>query len=334
MTEPLLHKLFPEVLATLPFHPLGERPTPVRELTALSTRSPLWCKDESGFGWGGWSGNKIRKLEWILPDVLRRGSDTMLTVGGLGTNWGLAAALYGRDLGLRTVLALIDQPVDDHVRQQLDRLHDSGAIIHRTHTKARTIAMAPWLLLRHSRNGRLPYLLPAGGSSPIGVLGYVETALELAEQVAAGALPEPSHIVTAVGSGGTAAGLALGLRLAGLRTRVVGVIVNDTLPLDARHIVQLAEKGERLLRSRGAQLPRVGLEPGDITMVRDWLGDGYGVVTPEALAAQQLTAREGLDLEPVYTAKAIAGLLAMDARQRFGAGPVLFLNTYGPKDSA
>ena len=89
------------------------------------------------------------------------------------------------------------------------------------------------------------------GSSPIGVLGYVETALELAAQVAEGALPEPGHVVTAAGSGGTAAGLALGLRLAGLRTRVIGVIVNDTLPLRSQNIVTLANRTAALLRSRG-----------------------------------------------------------------------------------
>ena len=214
--------------------PAGREPTPVRRLTALTAALPVWCKDESGYGEGGWGGNKIRKLEWILPDARRRGAHTLLTVGGIGTNWGLAAALYAGEQGLATALALIDQPVDDHVRAQLARLRRSGATLHFTRTKRRTVAAAPWLFLRHSSGGRLPYFLPAGGSTPVGTLGYVEAAFELAAQVASGPLPEPSHVVTAVGSGGTAAGLALGLRLAGLRSRVVGVVVNDTLRLDDR----------------------------------------------------------------------------------------------------
>ena len=166
----------PGAARTLPHVALGEGPTPVRPLTGL--RDGLWVKDESAYG-TAWGGNKVRKLEWILPDAKRRGKRTILTFGALGTNHGLATALYAREQGLRCAIALVDQPMDDHVRAQLERLRASGATLHFTHTKARTVAAAPWLLARH----RLPYVLPAGGSSPVGALGYVEGALELAEQV-------------------------------------------------------------------------------------------------------------------------------------------------------
>ncbi|WP_330231440.1 pyridoxal-phosphate dependent enzyme [Nocardia sp. NBC_00508] len=333
MTGALLHARCPEVTDTLPFIRLGTAPTPVRRCD-LGTATDLWCKDESGYGDGGWGGNKVRKLEWLLPEARRRGARTILTVGGTGTNWGLATALYGRAHGIDTALALVDQPVDDHVRAQLRRLESSGATLHFTHSKLRTLLAAPWLYLRHLRGGKRPYFLPAGGSSPIGALGYVEAAYELAAQIAAGELPEPTHIVTAVGSGGTAAGLALGLRLAGLRTRVVGVVVNDTLPLDAAHVVRLAERTENLLRSRGARFTPTGLRPEDVTMTTDWLGPGYGHTTTAARDAEQRAAAAGLQLEPVYTAKALAALLHMDATAAFGAGPVLFLDTYGPRSAA
>lgn len=329
MTDSRLHERFPELVTTLPFARLGVAPTPVRTLD-LGTKSTVWCKDESGYGSGGWGGNKIRKLEWLLPEAERRGARTILTIGGTGTNWGLAAALYGRDFGLDTALALVDQPVDDHVRAQLRRLENSGATLHFTHSKLRTILTTPWLVLRHTHGRTLPYLLPVGGSSPIGALGYVEGALELAAQIAAGELPEPTHLVTAVGSGGTAAGLALGLRLAGLHTRVVGVVVNDSLPLDAPHIITLANRAEAVLRARGAEFTSPGLHPDDVTIVRDWLGPGYGHETPAAVAANKLAAAAGLELETVYTAKALAGLIEMDTRGEFD-GPVLFLNTYGPR---
>ncbi|MCX4511145.1 pyridoxal-phosphate dependent enzyme [Streptomyces sp. NBC_01619] len=332
MSRPLLHRHFPPLADSLPHLRLGREPTPVRRLTALTATLPVWCKDESGYGEGGWGGNKIRKLEWILPDARRRGAHTLLTVGGIGTNWGLAAALYAREQGLATALALIDQPVDGHVRAQLARLRRSGATLHFTRTKRRTVAAAPWLFLRHSSGGRLPYFLPAGGSTPVGTLGYVEAAFELAAQVASGELPEPSHVVTAVGSGGTAAGLALGLRLAGLRSRVVGVVVNDTLCLDAPAIVALAGRTERLLRRRGGDVARTGLTAADVTVVRDWLGPGYGHATPEAARALALAAATtSLELEPVYTGKALAALLAMADDRRLDPGPVLFLNTNGPR---
>ncbi|MDH6706589.1 D-cysteine desulfhydrase [Kitasatospora sp. MAA19] len=334
MTRPLLHQRWPELAQSLPHLPLGDAPTPVRPLAELGCRSPLWLKDESGYGHGGWGGNKVRKLEWLLPEAHRRGARTLLTVGGLGTNWGLAAALYAPEQGLTVALALIDHPVDDHTRAQLRRLRASGATLHFLHTKTRLILAAPWLFARHSsmRHPTFPYFLPAGGSSPLGTLGYVETALELAAQVSNGLLPEPGWVVTAVGSGGTAAGLALGLRLAGLRTRVLGIVVNDTLRLDSTALNALARKSEALLRSRGAALPPVGLSSDDIRLDRGWLGPGYAHPTAEANAALNRAASDaGLALEHTYTAKALAALLDLDASGRFGDEPVLFLNTFGPR---
>ena len=208
----LLHERYPSLQERLPHLPLGDRPTPVRLLEGLSAdgRAPVWMKDDGAFGNGPWGGNKVRKLEWLLPEAQRRGR-TILTFGGLGTNWGLATALYGREHGVRTALALVDQPLDEHVAAQLERLRASGAALHFTRTKRRTVLALPWLLARHR-----PYVLPAGGSSPLGVLGYVEASFEIARQVEAGELPEPSHAVVAIGSSGSAAGLALGLRIAGL----------------------------------------------------------------------------------------------------------------------
>ena len=277
-----LHERFPELRETLPHVALGEGPTPVRPLAGLG--DGLWLKDEGPYG-SMWGGNKVRKLEWVLPDAKRRGRRTILTFGALGTNHGLATALYARDQGLRCAIALVDQPLDDHVRAQLKRLESSGATLHRTHTKARTIAAAPWLLARHRR----PYVLPAGGSSPVGALGYVETAFEIAAQVRDGALPEPARVAVAVGSGGTAAGLMLGLRLAGLRTKVLGIVVNDTLKLDHRTLTRLARRSARLLRRRGAEVQDP--EPGDLSVTRGWLGAGYGHPTPESQRAIAL-ARE------------------------------------------
>ena len=275
----------------------------------------------------------MRKLEWLIPEARRRGRGSILTFGGLGTNWGLATALYGREHGLETALALLDQPVDDHVRAQLGRLEASGARIHRTHTKARTLALLPWLLARNARGGRPPYVLPAGGSSPVGALGYVEAALEIAAQVEQGALPEPAHVVVAVGTGGTAAGLALGFQLAGLRTRVVGVVVNDQLRLDPSVLARLARRTATLLERRGAPLDRRQLELDRLELTREQIGVGYGYPTEAAGRAADRAAVEGLALDPVYTAKAMAGLLALREAGRLG-DPVLFVHTDGPRKSS
>ncbi len=323
---PYLHQRFPELAASLPHLKLSERPTPVRELGGLD----VWVKEDGRFGAGGWGGNKVRKLEWLLPDARRRGRRSILTFGGLGTNWGLATALYGREHGFETALALVDQPVDDHVRAQLARLRGSGARIYRTHTKARTVLALPWLLVRNARGGRPPYLLPAGGSSAVGALGYVEAALELAAQVGAGELPEPAHVVVPVGTGGTAAGLALGLQLAGLRSRVIGVVVNDQLRLDPAVLTRIARRTAKLLEGRGADLGSLDFGPTMLDLTRDQIGAGYGHRTEAAGAAAARAAEEGLALDPVYTAKAMAGLLALREAGRLD-GPVLFVHTDGPR---
>jgi D-cysteine desulfhydrase len=322
-----LHEIYPELRNSLGHLSLGQCPTPVSRLAGLGEGpAEIWLKDESVFGDGDWGGNKVRKLEWLIPEAERRGRSTILTVGGLGTNWGLACALYGGECGLRTVLALIDQPVDEHVRNQLERLRSSGAEIHFTHSKARTIATVPWLMLRHR-----PYFLPAGGSSPIGALGATEIALELAAQVELGEMPEPSHIVTAVGSGGTAAGLLLGFAIAGMKTKVVAVVVNDSLKLDSRTLLRLARRSERLLRSRGAEVGEVNLSSENLLVVENQMGDGYGHPTEAATKASTITAeRSNLELDPVYTAKAMAGLLQLNDG-RLGSGAVVFLDTNGPR---
>lgn len=328
---PYLHQRFPELAESLPYVRLGASPTPVRKLVGLGTRDRIWLKDDSRYGSGGWGGNKVRKLEWIIPDVLARKSKRIITVGGLGTNWGLATTLYAKQFGIDTALALIDQPVDDHVREQLARLERSGAVLHFTRSKVRTFACAPWLVVRHTTGVRLPYYLPPGGSSPLGALGYVEAALELAAQVQAGEIAEPTHIVAPVGSGGTVAGLLLGLRLAGLRTEVVAVVVNDTLPLGAREIRDLAGRAESLLRRRGADLGDVDLRSAALTVTREYLGPGYGYATAEGRAAQRVGREFGVLLDPVYTAKAFAGLLEIEAHSRGGDGPIVMLDTFGPR---
>ncbi len=326
----LLHDRFPGL--DLGHVPLGSGPTPVSRLADdLSGGGEVWLKDEGRFGDGPWGGNKVRKLEWILPEAQRRGVRTLFTVGGIGTHWGLAAALYGREHGLRTMLGLVDQPVDDHVRDQLARLERSGAELHRYRNPTRLRLAAPGLIARAAlRDRRLPWYLPAGGSNPFGALAYVETALELAEQVHAGALPEPAVLVTAVGSGGTAAGLALGLRLAGLSTRVFGVVVNDAFALDAPVIARLANRTADLLRERGAELDLAPVEPADLTMREDWLGSTYGDPTPASQQAVVDAAAAGLTLEPVYTGKALAAIRD-EVRNAAMAQPILMLHTHGPR---
>jgi D-cysteine desulfhydrase len=328
-----LYTRYPQLAASLPRLALSQGPSPVAELARLSARvggKAIWIKNDGLYGTPH-GGNKPRMLEFVLADALAKGASTILTFGGLGTNHGLATALYGRQQGLRTVLLLVDQPVDDAVRRQLCWFQQLGAILHYTGTVRRTTLLAPLLLLRYAdwRRRKLPYLLLPGGSTPMGTVGYLNAALELADQVAAKELPEPETIVVALGSGGTAAGLALGLRLTGLRSRLLAIRISDRLPLSPETVSRLANRTARLMRRRGAALPSAKIEPAAITVLSDWLGEGYGYPTPEGEQAQALLQEtEGLTLDLTYTAKTMAALLALLEDGRLGEGPTLYWHTY------
>ena len=317
--------------ARLPRVSLGSGPTPVRPLDALEGAARVWLKDDGAYS--RFSGNKARKLEWLLGDARRRGRSTVITGGALGTNHGLATALFGRELGISTVLVLVPQPVDRHVELQLGRMAAAGAEIHRARGPLRALAFAGCLICARAARGRgLPYLILPGGSTPRGCVGYVEAGLELGEQVRSGAVPEPSHVVVALGSGGTLAGLLAGLRLGGLRSRPVGVLVNDLTPVSAAGVARLARRTLRLLRRSGAELPDVRLTAADVEVEAGWLGRGYGHPTPEAARAIELLRPLGVTLEPVYTGKAMAALLALNREGSFGDGPVLYWHTYRAPD--
>ncbi len=314
----------------LPRVELGGGPTPVRELSSLGAaggRAPVWIKDDGAYSDLG--GNKARKLEWLLGEARRRRSRSVVTGGALGTNHGLSTARAARRLGMRPILVLVPQPIDEHVRAQHEKLRGSGAELHHVGGVRRGVALGALLVAREAAAGRRPYAIPPGGSVPRGCVGYVEAACELAEQVRRGEVPEPSHVVVALGSGGTAAGLLAGLELAGLRTRLVCVLVNDLIKLDAHRVARLAGRTARLLRRHGVAAGAP--PPAEVTVETAWLGRGYGHRTADGTAALELLAdREGVELEPVYTAKAVAGLLALNREGRFGDGPVLYWHTYRP----
>jgi D-cysteine desulfhydrase len=280
--------------------------------------------DESALPYGG---NKARKLEWLLGRARAGGRTRVVTFGALGTNHGLATALYAARAGLACDLVLVDQPVDERVRRRLLQFVAAGARIHYGGSVWGAALRTVGLLARHPR----AFPIWIGGSSPVGVLGFVDAGLELARQVQAGELPEPERIYVAVGTGGSAAGLALALGIAGLRSRVVGVLVTDrgTLEPSPRRIERLARRTAALLVRAGA-----ALEPGRIALCMeldaDHRGTGYGHPTPGATEAVRRAGEEaGLRLETTYTGKTLAALLARESGR---SEPILFWNTYSGVD--
>ncbi len=312
---------------------LTQLPTAVERMEALERETSIaeiWVKrdDRSGPLYGG---NKPRKLEFVLAEALAEGKKCVLTTGGIGTHHGLATAICARSLGLRTILVLLRQPLTEHVRRSLLLDHAAGAELYYGSSVPRLTAVALRVCLREALRSELPYIVPTGGTSLKGVLGYVNAAFELAEQIARGDLPEPEWIFVPLGTGGTVAGLVAGARLAGLRSRVAAVLVTDILPPTPARLSRLANRTCQLMRRYEPSIGDATISPADFTVIRDYVGPGYGEPTPAARQARDLIRRvQNIELETTYTGKCLAAIL--DGRTK--GGPILFWNTYSSVDPA
>jgi D-cysteine desulfhydrase len=330
-----IERRFPVLRGRLPRVSLTQLPTRVHRLERLGAQlgvDQLWVKrdDESGALYGG---NKPRKLEFLLGDALADGKKSVLTFGGIGTHHGLATAICARAVGLRAILALLKQPVTEHVRRCLLLDYAAGAEMHYAATVPLVAARALRICGRELLRGELPYIIPTGGTSPLGTLGYVNAAFELQEQINHGELPEPDWIFVPMGSGGTVAGLVLGARLAGLRSRVAAVLVTDILPPSADKLVRLAARSLALLRQHASEVPAVATEPPSLTIINGFVGPCYGAPTDAARSARDLMATlEHIHLETTYTAKCLAGMIDALGAPAYRNGTVLFWNTYSSID--
>jgi D-cysteine desulfhydrase len=330
--EPALFRRWPGLRGRIHHHPLLGGRTPVEPLalpgapegTVLVKRDELSCPL--------YGGNKPRKLEFVLGHALAHRCRRLVTTGGIGTHHGLATTILGRSAGLATTLVLVDQPLTDEVRHSLLLMEAWGAELVFGRDVKGTALHVSRVLARGAARGERPYLVATGGSSTRGNFGFVSAALELAEQVAAGRLPEPAEIWVAVGTGGTLSGLAAGLRLAGLESRMVGVLVTDILPPSRRSLARAATRAAAALRRIAPELPKLRVAPDDLELVVQHVGPGYGAPTPEAQAAVAGAAEAGLSLETTYTGKCFAALRARAEAGGLKTGPVLFWNTYNAVD--
>jgi len=312
-----LHRRFPDL--SLPWIPLGRWPTAVHEVR-VDPGPPLWIKDE-GAAAPSYGGNKVRKLEWLLGDARAQGVADLLTLGAIGSHHVIATASFGRAHGFRTFAVLVPQPGTAHVRENarlIDALTD-GWIASEVVPATPLAWLREWAAIRLV-GGRPVYAIAAGGSDAVGTLGWVAAGLEIAEDVAAGRMPAPRRVITAMGSAGTAGGLWLGLRMGGLDAEVVGVRVFD-------RIVTHARRARKLALGAWSRLRASGVEPGpfpdgSVTVDHRWFGGGYGTTDPKVEAAMAAGQALGFDPDITYTARALGAALA--AR---GDGPTLLLWT-------
>ncbi len=329
--RPPLFKRFPGLEGKIARIPLGDFPTPVERLTHLG-HGNLWIKREDRSS-GSYGGNKVRKLEFALADAKRRGCTGVITMGGIGTNHGLATAVFCRKLGLGCRLVLFKQPVNRYVQQNLLLFSRYGAeIVYREGMIRTGASLLVTERLTHPRG----YILVAGGSSPVGTVGIVNAMLELGEQVDAGLLPAPRYVFCPLGSNGTMAGLSLGALLAGLPTTVIGVrvsvdCVGPITVATPENVAKLMRQTHRLLKKADPRVPDVTVKPPRV--INDYLGDGYGCATDECRKALEIMKdREGISLDPTYTGKTFAALLDRIRDPEFAKVPVLYWHTYNSVD--
>jgi 1-aminocyclopropane-1-carboxylate deaminase/D-cysteine desulfhydrase-like pyridoxal-dependent ACC family enzyme len=328
VSELALFDRYPSLAPRLPAVELGQWPTPVQRSPDDILPGPcagLWLKrdDRCATPYGG---NKVRKLEFLLADAIARGHDSVYTFGVAGSNHALATGIYATALGLDAHLLLTPQSNSSFVGRNLRMGRWAGARQVPCATEAEASRKARILDLRGKR---APCRIPGGGSSPLGTVGFVNAGLELGAQVRAGLLPEPDFLYVALGTMGTASGLALGLAAAGLRTRLVLVRVVRADIATPRRFRHLYHGAARLLHRRNPRFPLAPLDTTRIELRHEFIGPGYARFTPEGMAALEF-AREafGIGLEGTYTGKALAALLSDLVAGRLEGRNVLFWNTY------
>ena len=304
-------------LASIPRVPLGEYPTPVESLRFPDLEAPLWIKRDD-LASATLGGNKVRALEYLLAGV--RPGDLLLTGGGEGSTHVLATALHGSRLQAR-VHAVRWRHEMHAVSEEVARRSERECTVIETSTTS-VGGVLRTLLRRLTLRARW---IPFGGTSPRGILGHVNAALELADQVEAGMLPAPARVVVPLGTGGTAAGLALGLAAAGMTTEVIGARVVPRIATGRSRVLFRARATARwVLRTTGVALPPVPRDA--VRVVHEAYAGAYGRVSPLATeAAAAMERASGMRLDATYSAKAFAVALRVARAQK---GVTLFWSTF------
>ncbi len=320
-------------LTNFPRVPLGHWPTPLEPMDRLRTHLGAGCPklyvkrdDCSGLATGG---NKTRKLEFLMGEARAADADVVITFGAVQSNHCRQTAAAAAKLGLECDLILLDMV---HGRQAV--YETSGNVLLDKLFGARTYPVAPAsaqatlqrLLNKYENEGRRPYVVPLGGSNSTGALGYVAAYRELGQQCADEAITV-SAIVHAVSSGGTQAGLVAGAAFYDHRTRIIGV--NVSRPEGSGIVEHVQEIARDTLERLGEGVP-----PGvdrRVEVLDGFIGEGYGIPNDATREAISLAARyEGLLLDPVYSGKAMAALIAQIRAEKFEASDtIIYMHTGG-----
>lgn len=294
-------------------------PTPIRPLRAIAPH--LYIKEDNLSG-PIYGGNKIRKLEFLLGEAIAEERKSVITYGAVGSNHALATAVCCRELGLRAISILAPQPANEHLRKNLLMQYATGAELHLCPAYTDFPETTKKVAERCTQeDGIAPYIIPTGGTNATGALGFVNAAFEMAEQM------QPDVIYIPMGTGGTLAGLLVGLKLAGLKTRVEAIRVVEPAFRNKNHVKKLCgELCEKI------DIDSVA-EDFEITIRDEFFGEDYGIPTNEGREAVALfSVKEKIYLENTYTGKTAAALLHDLRSGALDDQTVLYWNTLNSRD--
>jgi 1-aminocyclopropane-1-carboxylate deaminase len=311
-----LFERFP-ALQSIPRAPLCLLPSPIERITGMPGADSLWVKrDDLNAPFCG--GNKVRALEFLLGGV--RPGDTVLTLGGAGSTHVLATVIHARRIGATTAVVRWRHDMNSMADAVSERI---GSELDDRRIGATTLGAV--LRTGYLRLTRTVHFIPVGGSTPLGALGHVNAGLELAAQIQAGAMPIPRRIVLPLGSGGTMAGLALGLSIAGLDIPIIGARVAPRLFANRSNVARLARGTARLIAGlTGGPLHKI--RAGSLGVAHQAYGGAYGrPIAAGTDAASRLAEISNIRLDDTYSAKAFAVALECARAQE---GPTLFWLTF------
>ncbi|MCD5412721.1 MAG: D-cysteine desulfhydrase family protein, partial [Dehalococcoidia bacterium] len=305
-------------MVKLPRVALGHWPTPLHELPHLSAalggpRIFVKRDDLSGLALGG---NKCRKLEYVLADALKNGVDTLITSGSSQSNHALQTAAAARKLGMEAYLVLVKgMHVETQGNLLLQNILNSTVNIVEVADPSEMFTTMPRKMNELAdelrSKGRTPLVIPAGAEFPLGTVGWVDAAEEIGRQLKDQEI-DAQYVVLAHSGGGTQAGLVLGFKQLKLPLNVVGISTMYQKSAAVNEVVTLANDTARLLGFD------VTITPDEVTLYDDYIGEGYGIPTEGCIEAIRLVAQtEAIFLDPVYSAKAMAGFVDLIRKGEF-----------------
>lgn len=331
---PIINEYYPD-LEKISWLSIGDYPTKVEKLDRMGEArgfSNLFIKRDDCCN-PVYGGNKVRKLEYILADAQQKGKKTLITLGGSGSNQVPATGIFGSELGFDVVGIMMDQPNALYVRENL--LLDQYYGVKLVYSRDELSEVASFIIeyLRTELSGGKPYFITAGASNGLGNMGFVNAAFELKQQIENRDVVEPDYIIVPSGSIGTSAGLNLGCRLAGLKTRVIGVRVAMAWFVTKWRMGRMIRAINNFMRKYDSSVPVVDVKSEDLILLEDYLGKDYAYFTDIGCdCVNDMFNLENVKLEQTYTGKALGGGLDWLKKRRETESNILFWNTYNSID--